>query len=922
MKKQISDNDNSQSSGIVILIVKIIFAAVFIACLGVLMYYNKVDELEPLESAETPHIEEWTVTDPNGKVITAGSSFRNEEAVAGTFTIVSRLPDEISDDLYLCFIVGGDVAVYIDGELRKDFIAERDMYVPGGCVKRFYMRVPLLSSDAGTEVKILRAGTSSGGYVYQDTFIADGGDFFSYMMERYGITLMLEQILLMGAAVVVLASLVMMLLYRRRIEMLYGAMSILVIAAWLITNSYLYPFMYGHYHIDGLLNYMFCLMMPFNLTFYLDALQHGRYRKLMRIILCVAALNLLVWPVLHFTRTFSFPKALIYIDAFLAVELLIVAGILVFDLIKGGMHDYKYTAIGIAGFMVCGFGEILILNFIPFLNGDILMLMGLTFLLTLSVVQQLSDLRKVREEGLRAVGLSEAKTRFLASMSHEIRTPINAILGMNEMILRENNDPVIDEYAASVKSSGQMLLMLVNDVLDFSKIEAGKMEITYADFTFSSLLHNIMPMLKERADEKNLKLDVVIEGDVPDCQISDEFRIRQILINLMNNAIKYTDSGSVTLTIRGEYTLSDAFDLEISVKDTGRGISEEDQKTLFEAFSRADVKKNRNIEGTGLGLAIVKSIVDSMGGNIRVESVYGEGSDFIVNLPVATWDDELLTGNYDDRAASRTPSGTGCDYTAPDASILAVDDNNANLKIVKLFLKRAGIVPELCDSGTKAIELCKQKQYDLILLDHMMPDPDGIKTLEIIQSDEASLNKDTPTVVLTANALAGSAKIYLEAGFADYLTKPIDSSLLEKTIKRFLPPEKVHPVTEEAEEEVLTFEPVSVCEKLKKIEGLDFAVAMNYTGGDEELLEEIVKTIAEECDEKVDQLRGYVKDEDWNAYGITAHSIKGLMLSIGLKELSERAQKHEYAAKDRDIEFIRSDCEGFFEAYQDICRKL
>ncbi|MBR5732148.1 MAG: response regulator, partial [Lachnospiraceae bacterium] len=405
--------------------------------------------------------------------------------------------------------------------------------------------------------------------------------------------------------------------------------------------------------------------------------------------------------------------------------------------------------------------------------------------------QQIRDLKTISDERQQAIDLSEAKTRFLASMSHEIRTPINAVLGMNEMILRENRDPVIDGYAKVAKSSGKMLLMMVNDVLDFSKIEAGKMEITNAEYSLSALLRDIRPMLKERADEKSLELKMVIEGEVPDRQISDEFRIRQMIINLVNNAIKYTDKGSVVLTVSGEHTEGDLFALKLRVKDTGRGIGEEDRKHLFEAFTRADIKKNRNIEGTGLGLAIVKNILDCMGGTIDVESKYGSGSVFTIVLPVETVGEELVSKDFLEKSSSTAAADAGGDYSAKDAAVLAVDDTSINLTLLSLLLKRVDVVPDVCESGLQAIQMCKEKKYDLILLDHMMPEIDGIETLKLIRESDDSLNKDTVAIVLTANATAGSRNLYLEAGFADYLTKPIDSSLLEQTMRRYLPAEKI-----------------------------------------------------------------------------------------------------------------------------------
>ncbi|MBO7531613.1 MAG: response regulator, partial [Lachnospiraceae bacterium] len=591
--------------------------------------------------------------------------------------------------------------------------------------------------------------------------------------------------------------------------------------------------------------------------------------------------------------------------------------------------EYLFTAIGFIGFLTCCIVELILIHSVIMLEDADPMILGLAILLTLTIAQQIHDLRRSREERQKVMEMSEAKTRFLASMSHEIRTPINAILGMNEMIIRENNDPVIDEYARSAKSSGKMLLMLVNDVLDFSKIEAGKMEITNGEFKLSSLLRDIYPMLKERADEKKLFLNVSIQGDVPNGQISDEFRIRQILINLINNAIKYTDAGFVFLEIGGRYNKSGGFDLKLNVKDTGRGIREEEKNTLFDAFARADMNKNRDIEGTGLGLSIVKSIVDSMNGKIYVTSTYGEGSTFSVIIPVGVSDRKCLKQDFMNDPEGSSANSDGCDFTAPDAKILAVDDNNSNLRIVTLFLKRTGIVPDTCDGGLKAIEMCRNKKYDLILLDHMMPDPDGMGTLDLIRSDSKSLNRDTTVVVLTANAVAGSRKMYLDAGFADYLTKPVDSAILEQTVKKYLPPEKIIPVTgrpsgsanaeaaDGDEEELYEIE-----KKLSRIEGLDVEVAMNYAGNDEVILEEVVSTIASGCEEMIASLRKALEEEDYDSYHRDTHSIKGLMATIGLSSLSERAKKHEFAARDLDTEFIKKDCEGFIEEYRTVCEKL
>ncbi len=908
-------------------ILKIVFFVYFFISALMLIYFSAIDRSNPVEPPEPYVFDDWRVTAPDGTMRKAGSSYRHPSSSSGVFTAVTVLPEEIENEADFCLVLGGDAAVYVKGELRKDHVESRDVVIPGGSVKRFYFVVPIYPSDAGGELKIVRTGTTRLGWVYQNTLLIPNGALFSYLMQKYGTPFMLAEILFILSLVTVFLSIIMMLIYKHSMDMLYGAMGILVISAWIVTNSYLYPFIYGHYHVDGLINYMLCLMMPFGHTFYLNALQHKRYARVYSVVLWLSVASCIVWPVLHLLGIYSLSYALTYIDLILGIQVVTVLTLLVMDLVKGKIVEYKYTAIGVAGFLFCGLFELVILNFIPTMQQEMPMLIGLAISLSLSVIQQLEDIKKMREERQRAMDLSETKTRFLASMSHEIRTPINAILGMNEMILRENRDPVIEDYAGSIKSSGRMLLMLVNDVLDFSKIEAGKMEIVNVEFRLSRLLKDIIPILKERADEKDLELKTELLSEVPDGLVSDEFRIRQVIINIVNNAIKYTDAGAVTLSIGGHETDNDGFLLEMSVKDTGRGISEEGQKNLFEAFSRADSSKNRNIEGTGLGLAIVKSIMDSMNGMIGVKSKLGEGSQFDLEIPVKVWLREPLTESLKNSCDLSEGSGGECDYRAPRAAVLAVDDNSANLRIVKLFLKRPEIEPDLCDSGRRALELCREKHYDLILIDHMMPEPDGVETLHLIRNTEDSLNKDTPVIVLTANALAGSRQAYLDEGFADYLTKPLDSSLLEQTVKQYLPADKIEAVSEnDAKTQETGAENVPVHRTLKErltaIEGLDYDTALRYTGNSEAILDEFVRDLVKACNGKIANMRRCVAEKDMETYCMEAHAIKGMMATIGLSSFSERAKKHEFAARENNYDFITTDCDDFLEEYRSICNRL
>jgi signal transduction histidine kinase/CheY-like chemotaxis protein len=408
---------------------------------------------------------------------------------------------------------------------------------------------------------------------------------------------------------------------------------------------------------------------------------------------------------------------------------------------------------------------------------------------------------ELEEANLRLASASEAKSSFLANMSHEIRTPINAVLGMDEMILRECKDKQILEYANDIDSAGHQLLSLVNDVLDFSKIESGKMELHPVEYEMFSIMNDCYNMIYMRAKRKDLKFSIENDPQIPAFLYGDEVRIRQIIMNLLTNAVKYTKDGSVTLKFDFENTDEDNINLIISVKDTGIGISEDDQKYLFDSFKRIDEKTNRNVEGTGLGLSITKKFTDMMGGTIGVDSVLYEGSTFTVTIPQKIADKGTV-GHFDERLNKRgetsssdsdsTDSSDKKDkFTAPHARILVVDDVKMNLNVVRLLLKNTGIQIDLAASGDECLKYTLMKRYDVILMDHMMPIMDGIEALHRIREQADGLNTDTPVVALTANALVGAQEMYLSEGFVSYLSKPVKGTDLEECLLKILPEDKI-----------------------------------------------------------------------------------------------------------------------------------
>ena len=432
---------------------------------------------------------------------------------------------------------------------------------------------------------------------------------------------------------------------------------------------------------------------------------------------------------------------------------------------------------------------------IVFLGAAFIILLLISILIVGALINRLLNWQDSVNSQLKAasdtaLAASQSKSQFLAQMSHEIRTPINAVLGMNEMILRESKDEEILDYATNIQSAGKTLLTLINSILDFSKIEDGKMEIIPVRYETVTLIDDLENMIYEKAKKKGLAFKTEINSKLPCSLYGDDVRIKQIITNLLTNAVKYTHEGAVTLKIGGAEIDADTFEMQVEVSDTGIGIRAEDINKLFKSFIRLDEERNRNIEGTGLGIAIVQKLLAMMNSTLEVKSVYGEGSTFSFKL-IQKIIDKNPIGNYDDHKNKHLEKNSENKYlVAAAAKVLAVDDNNMNLKVIRGLLKRNGIVPELADSGAQCIELAKKNFYHIIFLDNMMPEMNGIETLKKMKQEKI-LSDKTSVIMLTASAIAGMREIYLREGFNDYLSKPIEVSELETMLEKHLPPEIV-----------------------------------------------------------------------------------------------------------------------------------
>ena len=402
--------------------------------------------------------------------------------------------------------------------------------------------------------------------------------------------------------------------------------------------------------------------------------------------------------------------------------------------------------------------------------------------------RQLEQMQLLKANAEKA---NRAKSEFLARVSHEIRTPINAVIGMNEMVLRESSEEDVKKYSMDIKTSAHALLGIINDILDFSKIESGKMEIVPTEYELNSMFNDLYNMFSLRARDKGLRFEVNVDPTLPSKLYGDDIRIRQILVNLLTNGIKYTRKGTVTFEVTGEKDGADVI-LHFVVRDTGVGIRQEDIPKLFSAFERIDEEKNRDIEGTGLGMNISLQLLKLMNTDLHVESVYGEGSRFSFALRQGVVDAEPV-GDFQERAkqAAREHSYHAY-FTSPEGEILLVDDNRVNRRVFCGLLKQTKVRITDVGSGRECLDHIRQKHYDLIFLDHMMPEMDGMETMQHMKEMEDNLCKNTPVIMLTANAIMGAREQYLAAGFDDFLAKPIDQTKLERLMMHWMPQEKIH----------------------------------------------------------------------------------------------------------------------------------
>lgn len=857
------------------------------------------------------------------------------EGNATTVRIQNTIPEDIgSRTAILIKGLHQDVEVFIEGEvvgrLENSETRRFGRHTPAG-----YLLIPLPEETAGKSIEIQYSALESE-TAGQLTDIRIGTEIgILFWMQRSSLNNVLFALLLLYTGlVIIIFGLVLRFAFQgnSNVNITYLGTTAVCVAIWMLAENRMKQFYYGNLAVGEMILWEALFLAPIPMLFYVDRLQKRRYSRQYIIGSVIALLLNITVMILELTNVMDFYEVHLAGWAVILGCVLLVLTTLIVDWCKG-FRQWKLL-MGIFILSICvvlqmwGYETsatgIVSNNYIS---------LGLILFIIIMGISAVTDMLRQKQEQLLAIKADETKMDFLANMSHEIRTPINAILGFDEMILREVEDEQLLEYASNIKKAGDNLLYLVNDILDTSKVESGKVELICDEYKTSNMLSDVINMTYIKAQEKGLSFDIFIGKDIPRKLYGDEMRVKQILTNVLNNAVKYTEMGSVTLSVNFDTLEHNHGRLRISVADTGIGIREEDIDKITESFQRFDIQRNRSIEGTGLGMSIVSSLLEVMGGNLKIYSTYGEGSDFRIVIPQDIRDATPI-GNYqnDYRKDLQVQPSYQAMFTAPQAKALFVDDNFMNLSVAKGLLKKTKLQIDTASSGVACLELTRKKKYDLIFMDHLMPEMDGIETLRRLRREAGNPNQNTSVVALTANAIKGLKDFYLKEGFCEYLTKPIEGKKLEEVLLRLLPQEYIisaevgagavlDRLNEDAREDNTEGDDaVSVDTCMKELSALleqahiQLTDGYRFAGRSMGQFHWMIMLFVESFQEKYERLRELYTEEDTEGYTIEVHALKSNAKGIGANQLYQLAWEHEQQSRTGNWTYVQ-------EHWEELCQE-
>lgn len=738
------------------------------------------------------YIGNWEVetADGNRKAITLPADIETDEQ--GCVTIVRTLPLSMEEaEAVLIYGYRTAVTVWIDGKERA-VLDTTDSRSFGRTTPEAMLLVRLLRADAGKEIMIRYHGEENEKTLkVRNIIYGTQEEIYSYLIRKYIPNFIFVCLIATLGLLLVLADIVFQTMRGWHSKLGYLGASALLLAGFQISGNEIRQLFFTNLTALEFLTRIMIFLLPIPMALLNNAIQKKRYNKYYLSVCTLFLVNTVVSVALQMFNIIDLNDMTGIFYSIVIIHFTFVIVTMIKDVKDGYGKELKAFFIAVTLLIFCGILSFIFMNMSRLFNmasPSLLYNTGFLFYVAVIAYADIGELIRRNRERDQAIYANQAKSTFLANMSHEIRTPINGVLGMNELIIRECQDEKIKDYAYQIQDSGQILLSLVNDILDFSKIESGKMEIIPVEYRMCSLLNDLVSMIKVRAEKKNLTLQLKIQETIPDGLYGDEVRLRQVIINMLTNAVKYTDKGQIILEISGDYAGRDKIDLWVCVADTGKGIKEEDKEKLFTAFERLEEEENRNIEGTGLGLALSQRILHKMGSRMEVESVYGEGSAFFFTIRQDVRDSTPI-GDFQKRYKQSLGKRKAyqSSFIAPQACILAVDDNNVNLKVLTGLLRSTQIQIDTASSGAQCLEMVQEKSYHMVLLDHLMPEMDGIETLRKMRE----MGLQVPAIALTANAIAGAREIYMQAGFQDYLSKPLNARELEDMVRKYLPEELI-----------------------------------------------------------------------------------------------------------------------------------
>ncbi len=847
------------------------------------------DECEVFEA-------QWVRVLDNGERVPVEIPGKVDAEYGEMVTLETTVPENVKNGQYISFrTIWQDLYVYVGDELRIDYDT-KDSRPFGTNSAMHYSFLELREEDAGKTITYMFSSNSKYAGDLRESHIGERLSIWCYYAKISGLRTVISIFLLFLSVFCILTCGILKIVYKKTLALNYLSWAIFFCALWMLSEVEFRQLIFKNVSILSCYTYWSLMLISLPLILYVNDVQHERYKKVYFVPILYSCTIVIVGTILQVFDIVQFVEQVPFIHAGTAVSMVAVISTSIIDLIKGRMKDYLSIGIGILGLLSTAILELILYYVDIGLTMGTILGLGLLFVLVMAIIKTGQDLLKTEQKRQQAILAREAQAQFLTNMSHEIRTPINAIIGMNEMILRENENGTIQDYAYNIQSASNMLLELVNDVLDFSKIESGQMELVEDTYHMAKLIKDELLLLNARSAGLPISTKLEIDENIP-CKLKgDDLRIKQVLTNILSNAVKYTKEGSVSFKASFKQIGDGNIMLIFAVTDTGIGIREEDMQGLFDSFKRLELIKNRNIQGTGLGLNIAKQIVDLMQGDIKVESEYGKGSTFTIMIPQKVVDATPIGNLENALAISRKQENVQENtFVAPDATVLVVDDNAMNLTLMKGLLKRTQMTVDVAKSGAECLELTRQKRYDLIFMDHMMPEMDGVETLNRIKQDETNANRDTIIIALTANAIAGCRETYLEYGFNDYFAKPIQANkldeLLEKHLRRTTNPALLE---------------------------IDRELGMSFCMESEEFYDEMQAAFFEQAKEYLTQLEEAYYNKDWENYAVIAHGLKTNSLNIGARNFSKLSLQHEKAAKENNIAYI----ESAYTAYRSVLVKL